>query len=209
MLGTNDVKWLAHIIKMVVDVLVPSCNHLADKTISTVSYGSYFTAYIEGILPKWALSAMHKHGGWGLFGRTPSTYEVDANRQIMLIHVSEVSNPLVSLLWWMPFFTVVCTTHVLYIHTPQGCCVYTSLISLRSSDAYMCQWTRPSLVKTCLLPIWCQAIIWTNTDIYSFGPLVTNFNEIAIKIQTFSLKKKCTSKCRRQTDSHFVLASMC
>ena len=34
-----------------------------------------------------------------------------------------------------------------------------------------------------------QAIIWTNVGILSIGPLGTNFSEIVIEIQTFSLKK--------------------
>ena len=34
-----------------------------------------------------------------------------------------------------------------------------------------------------------QAIIWTNTGILLIGPLVTNFSEILIGIQTFSFKK--------------------
>ena len=34
-----------------------------------------------------------------------------------------------------------------------------------------------------------QAIIWTNAGILLFGPLETNFSEILIEIQTFSLKK--------------------
>ena len=34
-----------------------------------------------------------------------------------------------------------------------------------------------------------QAIFWTNAGILSIGPLGTNFNEIVIEIQTFSLKK--------------------
>ena len=34
-----------------------------------------------------------------------------------------------------------------------------------------------------------QAIIWTNTGILLIGPLGTNFNEILIEIQTFSLMK--------------------
>ena len=34
-----------------------------------------------------------------------------------------------------------------------------------------------------------QAIIWTNTAILSTGPMETNFNEILIKIYTFSFKK--------------------
>ena len=34
-----------------------------------------------------------------------------------------------------------------------------------------------------------QAIIWTNAEILLIGPLGTNFSEILIEIQTFSLKK--------------------
>ena len=34
-----------------------------------------------------------------------------------------------------------------------------------------------------------QAIIWTNAGILLIGPLGTNFSEILIEIQTFSLKK--------------------
>ena len=48
-----------------------------------------------------------------------------------------------------------------------------------------------------------QAIIWTNAVILLTGPLGTNFSEILIEIQTFSLKKirlkmssaKCCSFC--------------
>ena len=40
-----------------------------------------------------------------------------------------------------------------------------------------------------LSPGWRQAIIWTNAGILLIGPLVTNFNEILVRIQTFSLKK--------------------
>ena len=40
-----------------------------------------------------------------------------------------------------------------------------------------------------LLPVWRQAIIWTNTELLSIGPLRTNFSEILIEIRTFSFKK--------------------
>ena len=53
-----------------------------------------------------------------------------------------------------------------------------------------------------------QAIIWTNAGILLIGPLGTNFSEILIGIQTFSLKK-CTWKCRLRNGVHFVSASMC
>ena len=40
-----------------------------------------------------------------------------------------------------------------------------------------------------LLPVLCQAIIWTNAGILLIGPLETNFSEILIEILTFSFKK--------------------
>ena len=40
-----------------------------------------------------------------------------------------------------------------------------------------------------LSPVRCQAIVWTNADWSSNGPLETKFSEIVIMIQTFSLKK--------------------
>ena len=43
----------------------------------------------------------------------------------------------------------------------------------------------------CLSPGWRQAIIWTNTGISLTGPLATNFSQIFIEIQRFSLKKIC------------------
>ena len=54
-----------------------------------------------------------------------------------------------------------------------------------------------------LSPSWRQAIIWTNTGILLIGPLGTNFNEIVIKIQTFSLNY------RLQNGGHLVSASVC
>ena len=53
-----------------------------------------------------------------------------------------------------------------------------------------------------------QAIIWTNAGILLIRPLGTNFNEIFIEIQAFSLKK-CIWKCRLENGGHFVSASMC
>ena len=41
-----------------------------------------------------------------------------------------------------------------------------------------------------LSPGRCQAIIWTNAGTLLFGPLGTNFSEILIHNDTFSLKKK-------------------
>ena len=43
----------------------------------------------------------------------------------------------------------------------------------------------------CLVPERHQAIIWTNAGMLLIGPLGTNFSEILIEIQTFSLKKIC------------------
>ena len=40
-----------------------------------------------------------------------------------------------------------------------------------------------------LAPAWCQAIVWTDVDLLSIGPLGTNFSEIKIKTQNFSTNK--------------------
>ena len=52
----------------------------------------------------------------------------------------------------------------------------------------------------CLSPGQRQAIIWNNAGILLIGPLGTNFSEILIEIQTFSLKKihlkMSSAKCR-------------
>ena len=40
-----------------------------------------------------------------------------------------------------------------------------------------------------LLPVWRQAITWTNTELCSIGPLGTNFSEIWIKLQNCSFIK--------------------
>ena len=53
-----------------------------------------------------------------------------------------------------------------------------------------------------LLAIRRQAIILTNAEILSIGPLGTNFSEILIRIQTFSFKKMHLK--RLQIGSHFV-----
>ena len=42
-----------------------------------------------------------------------------------------------------------------------------------------------------LMPVQRQAIIWTNADLLSIGPLGTKFSDILIKIQNFSLMKMC------------------
>ena len=51
---------------------------------------------------------------------------------------------------------------------------------------------------------WCQVIIWTNVSILLIGYLGTNFNEIVIKIHTFSFKK-CMWKCCLQNVCQFCL----
>ena len=37
-----------------------------------------------------------------------------------------------------------------------------------------------------LSPVCCQAIVWINDDLFSIEPIGTNFNEIWVKIHTFS-----------------------
>ena len=49
-------------------------------------------------------------------------------------------------------------------------------------------WVRIGSVNG-LSPVRCQAITWTNADLFSIEPLGTNFIEIWIEIQIFSLKK--------------------
>ena len=53
-----------------------------------------------------------------------------------------------------------------------------------------------------------QAIIWINVKILLIRSLGTEFSEILIKIDTFSLKKRIW-KCRLENGGHFVSASMC
>ena len=55
---------------------------------------------------------------------------------------------------------------------------------------HICVWYLNTIGSgNCLSPERRQAIIWTNVGILLIGPLGTNFNEILIEIQTFSLKK--------------------
>ena len=49
-----------------------------------------------------------------------------------------------------------------------------------------------------LLPVWCQAIFWTNDGFMTIGPLRTIFGEIWIKIRTFSSKKMQFWKCQQK-----------
>ena len=74
-------------------------------------------------------------------------------------------------------------------------CIYVSVIlSIAGSD-------------NGLTPAWCKAIVWTNDDVWSVGPLRTHFSEIWIKIQQFtSMEMKPTMSC--ENDSHFVQAAM-
>ena len=66
-----------------------------------------------------------------------------------------------------------------------------STFGLCSSVFAVAIWYHPPLISY-ILPFSSgrrQAIIWTNAGILLIGPLGTNFNEILIGIQTFSLKK--------------------
>ena len=53
-----------------------------------------------------------------------------------------------------------------------------------------------------------QAIIWTNAAVLLIGHLGTNFSEILIESQTFSLKKT-RLKRRLRNVVNFISASMC
>ena len=53
-----------------------------------------------------------------------------------------------------------------------------------------------------------KAIVWTNAEILSIGPLGTNFIENSIEIYTFACKK-IYLKCRLEYGGHLVSVSMC
>ena len=61
--------------------------------------------------------------------------------------------------------------------------------SLRPSDAYMCRKLTIIGSDNGLSLGGCQAIIWTNAGVLLIRPLGTNFSEILISIEAFSLKK--------------------
>ena len=63
--------------------------------------------------------------------------------------------------------------------------------SLRPSDAYMHRKIISIGSDNRLSLGQCQVIIWIIAEILLIGPLGTNFNEISIEIQTFSLNKIC------------------
>ena len=90
-------------------------------------------------------------------------------------------------------FAMNCTIHFLllgdtiYTHGDDEIILY--LNSLRPSDAYMLGKLTIIGSDNGLSPERCQAIIRTNDGILLTGPLGTNFNEILIEIQAFSLTK--------------------
>ena len=59
-----------------------------------------------------------------------------------------------------------------------------------------------------LLPVRCQAIIWTNAGVLLIWPLGTNFDEILIEIRHFHWRKYVW-KCCLWNVAHFTSASMC
>ena len=58
-----------------------------------------------------------------------------------------------------------------------------------------------------LLPVWHQAITWTNADLLSIGPLGTKFSELWFKIHDFSFMKMHL-KCRLRKGGHLVEGEM-
>ena len=75
----------------------------------------------------------------------------------------------------------------LCVFTLQGCVQAARLC--RGSPVYICIGNLTIIVSCVLSPGWQQAIIWSNAGILLIGPLGTNFSEILIEIETFSLKK--------------------
>ena len=59
-----------------------------------------------------------------------------------------------------------------------------------------------------LLPIWHQAITWTNADLLIIGPLGTNLIEIWMKIQNISISKMHW-KMLSENVNHFVQTPIC
>ena len=66
---------------------------------------------------------------------------------------------------------------------------YTIINSLRPSDAYASATYTNIGSDNGLSPVRRQAIIWNNVGILSIGRLGTNFGEILIEIQIFSIQK--------------------
>ena len=83
---------------------------------------------------------------------------------------------------------------LLYIFSNEACPGGTNLPIIISVNGF-------SLVRH-------QAIIWTNTGILLIGPLRTNFSEIWIKIQHFSVKQMHLKMSSAKWMS-FFLASVC
>ena len=74
--------------------------------------------------------------------------------------------------------------------------------SLRPSDAYILQQTRPQIVH---IMDWRQIIIWSNDGLLLSGPLGTS----EIWANEIFLQRKRISKCRLQNGGHSVSDSMC
>ena len=58
-----------------------------------------------------------------------------------------------------------------------------------------------------LSPVWCQAIMWTNSSSLLIGLLAAYFSEISIKIETF-YPRKYISNCRLPNGGHFISDSV-
>ena len=102
--------------------------------------------------------------------------------------VTEVSCPVIG--WAQPELTVSKRQKMFPVQGQQSGWLDCSILT---------HWGRVTLICVCKLtiigsdnglsPEWRQAIIWTNAGILLIGTLGTNFSEILIEIQTFSLKE--------------------
>ena len=54
-----------------------------------------------------------------------------------------------------------------------------------------------------------KATIWTNAGKLLIGPLVTNFAEMLIEVETDSLKRNAFENVVWKNGGHFLSASMC
>ena len=79
-----------------------------------------------------------------------------------------------------------------------------SVNTLMPSNAYMQVNLAINVSDNGLVPVWCQAIIYTSAGVFSIGSLRTIFSGILIIIQRFSFRK-IHLKCCLQNDAHFCL----
>ena len=86
--------------------------------------------------------------------------------------------------------------------------IHACLMLLRSREAHMHQWNKPSLVQT-VSPVWHQTVIstWSKTGLLLSETVKAKFSNVLIKIQHVH-PRKWIWKCS-QNGVYIVLVSMC